>query len=117
VDWDTLTRFTREDIEAFMQYLAAIRNFFAFLEEHNILAANPANTVKGARREQKEPTILYKEQYKALLYEASDNIRDYAITQTFLQTGIRLSELVNLRMDDVDFELLAHLSPERAHAL
>jgi integrase len=43
-----------------------------------------------------KPNILYKEQYKALLYEASDNIRDYAIIQTFLQTGIRLSELVNL---------------------
>jgi integrase len=48
--------------------------------------------------------ILYKEQYKALLYEASDNIRDYAIIQTFLQTGIRLSELANLRVDEVDFE-------------
>jgi integrase/recombinase XerD len=58
----------------------------------------------GARREEKEPNILYKEQYKALLYEASDNIRDYAIIMTFLQTGIRLSELVNLRVEDVDFE-------------
>ena len=58
--------------------------------------------MKGAKREEKEPNILYKEQYKALLYEASDNIRDYAIIQTFLQTGIRLSELVSLRVEDVD---------------
>ncbi len=84
--------------------LAAIRKFFAFLAENKILAGNPANTVKGARREEKEPNILYKEQYEALLYEASDHIRDYAIIQTFLQTGIRLSELVNLKLDDVDFE-------------
>jgi site-specific recombinase XerD len=118
VDWDTPTRLSRADIEGFMQYLsaqrmsgvtrvrklAAIRKFFAFMAENKILAGNPANTVKGARREEKEPNILYKEQYKALLYEASDNIRDYAIIQTFLQTGIRLSELVNLRVDDVDFE-------------
>jgi site-specific recombinase XerD len=117
VDWETPTRFSRADIEGFMQYLAAqrmsgvtrvrklaaIRKFFAFLAENKILAGNPAHTVKGARREEKEPNILYKEQYKALLYEASDNIRDYAIIQTFLQTGIRLSELVNLRVDDVDF--------------
>jgi site-specific recombinase XerD len=117
VDWDNPTRLTRADIEGFMQYLAAqrmsgvtrvrklaaIRKFFAFLAENKILAGNPAHTVKGARREEKEPNILYKEQYKALLYEASDNIRDYAIIQTFLQTGIRLSELVNLRVDDVDF--------------
>jgi len=118
VDWDSPTRFSRADIEGFMQYLAAqrmtgvtrvrklaaIRKFFTFLEENSILAANPAHTVKGARREEKEPNILYKEQYKALLYEASDNIRDYAIIQTFLQTGIRLSELAHLRVDDVDFE-------------
>jgi integrase/recombinase XerC len=118
VDWDIPTRFSRADIEGFMQYLAAqrmtgvtrvrklaaIRKFFTFLEENSILAANPAHTVKGARREEKEPNILYKEQYKALLYEASENIRDYAIIQTFLQTGIRLSELANLRVDDVDFE-------------
>ena len=118
VDWETPTRFSRADIEDFMQYLssqrmsgvtrvrklAAIRKFLAFMAEHKILAGNPANTVKGARREEKEPNILYKEQYKALLYEASDNIRDYAIIQTFLQTGIRLSELVNLRVEDVDFE-------------
>jgi site-specific recombinase XerD len=118
VDFDVPTRFSRGDIEGFMQYLAAqrltgvtrvrklaaIRKFFAFLEENNILAANPAHTVKGARREEKEPNILYKEQYKALLYEASDNIRDYAIIQTFLQTGIRLSELANLGVDDVDIE-------------
>ena len=118
VDWDRPTRFSRGDIEGFMQYLAAqrmtgvtrvrklaaIRKFFTFLEENNLTAANPAHTVKGARREEKEPNILYKEQYKALLYEASDNIRDYAIIQTFLQTGIRLSELANLRVDEVDFE-------------
>jgi site-specific recombinase XerD len=118
VDWDIPTRLTRADIEGFMQYLAAqrmsgvtrvrklaaIRKFFAFMAENKILQGNPAHTVKGARREEKEPNILYKEQYKALLYEASDNIRDYAIIQTFLQTGIRLSELVNLRVDDVDFE-------------
>jgi site-specific recombinase XerD len=118
VDWDNPTRFSRGDIEGFMQFLAAqrmsgvtrvrklaaIRKFFAFLEENKILQANPANTVKGARREEKEPNILYKEQYKALLYEASDNVRDYAIIQTFLQTGIRLSELVNLHVDDVDLE-------------
>src|SRR5687767_6625723 len=118
VDWDRPDRFSRADIESFMQYLAgqgmsgvtmlrklaAIRKFFAFMAENDIHAANPANTIKGARREEKEPNILYKEQYKALLYEASDNIRDYAIIQTFLQTGIRLSELANLRVDDVDVE-------------
>jgi integrase/recombinase XerC len=84
--------------------LAAIRKWFAFMVEHYIIAGNPAHTVKGARREEKEPGILYKEQYKALLYEASEHPRDYAIIMTFLQTGIRLSELANLSTEDVDLE-------------
>ncbi len=118
IDWEKPTRFTRMDIEAFMNYLAghnmsgvtrvrklaSIRKFFTFMEENKILSGNPAHTVKGARREEKEPSVLYKEQYKALLYEATDNTRNYAIIMTFLQTGIRLSELVNLRIDDIDFE-------------
>jgi integrase/recombinase XerC len=103
VDFDIPARLSRADIEGFMQFLAsqrrtgvtrvwklaAIRKFFTFLVEKSILSGNPTNTVKGAKREEKEPNILFKEQYKALLYEASDNIRDYAIIQTFLQTGIR----------------------------
>jgi site-specific recombinase XerD len=118
VDWDYPGRFTRADVEGFMSYLAgqhmtgvtrvrklaAIRKLFTFMEEHRIMAGNPANTVKGARREEKEPGILYKEQYKALLYEASDHPRDYAIIMTFLQTGIRLSELANLTREDIDFD-------------
>src|SRR5713101_7936139 len=73
VDWDNPKRFSRVDIEEFMSYLAghnmtgvtrvrklaALRKFFAFLEVNKIISANPANTVKGARREEKEPGILY----------------------------------------------------------
>jgi integrase/recombinase XerC len=118
VDWEKPKRLGREDVEAFMHHLAscnltgvsrvrklaAIRKFFSFLAEHKILPTNPAETVQGARREEKEPNILYKEQYKALLYEAAANPRDYAIIMTFLQTGIRLSELANLKLEDIDFE-------------
>jgi site-specific recombinase XerD len=85
VDWDNPRRFIRADVEGFMSYLAgqhmtgvtrvrklaAIRKLFTFMEENGVIAGNPANTIKGARREEKEPGILYREQYKALLYEAS----------------------------------------------
>jgi site-specific recombinase XerD len=118
VDWDHPRRLTRVDIEGFMSYLAgqnmtgvtrvrklaAIRKLFTFMEENQVIAGNPANPVKSAKREEKEPGILYREQYKALLYEASENVRDYAIIMTFLQTGIRWSELAYLTIDDVDFD-------------
>ena len=84
--------------------LAAIRKFFAFLEDNKVRQTNPAITAKGARREEKEPNILYMEQYKALLYEAAENPRDHAIIMTFLQTGIRLSELAALTLEEIDLE-------------
>jgi site-specific recombinase XerD len=41
--------------------------------------------------------------YKQLLAEAASNPRDYAILQVFLQTGVRVSELCALRIDDISF--------------
>ena len=118
VDWDNHERLGKQDIEGFLHQLssrnltgvsrarklAAIRKFFAFLQENGIIPTNPAAAVKGAKREEKEPAILYKEQYKALLYEAAESPRDYAIIMSFLQTSIRLSELAGMRLEDIDFE-------------
>jgi integrase/recombinase XerD len=41
-----------------------------------------------------------------MLSAAGGNPRDFAILQLFLQTGLRVSELVNLRLDDIDLESL-----------
>jgi len=45
-----------------------------------------------------------------MLSLAGGNPRDYAILQVFLQTGIRVSELASLKIDDIDFELVASFS-------
>ena len=54
----------------------------------------------GADRawEQREPAILLKTEYKALLQVAGENPRDFAIVMLFLQTGLRVSELVSLKL-------------------
>ncbi|MDF2974414.1 MAG: site-specific recombinase XerD, partial [Microvirga sp.] len=57
----------------------------------------------GPIREEREPAILLKTEYKALLQVAGANPRDFAIIMLFLQTGLRVSELVNLKLQDVDF--------------
>ena len=63
-----------------------------------------ANQVNGFKLLKRNPTILYQHEYKALLYEARNNPRDLAILQTFLQTGIRVGELCNLTIEDIDLE-------------
>ena len=117
VDWNNPQKITRIDIVEFMhrlaglrrtgttraRKLASIRHFLKFLKENEIIAGNPAETVIRARKEEKDPTVLFKNEYKALLFEAQGNSRDYAILLTFLKSGIRESELAALEIEDIDF--------------
>jgi site-specific recombinase XerD len=117
VDWNNPQKVTRIDIVEFMnrlaglrrtgttraRKLASIRHFLKFLKENDVIAGNPAETVTRARKEERDPTVLFKNEYKALLFEAQGNSRDYAILMTFLKSGIRESELADLQIEDVDF--------------
>jgi integrase/recombinase XerC len=117
VDWNNPKKIQRLDIVEFMnrlsgmkrtgttraRKLASLRHFLKFLKENDVLAGNPAETVTRARKEEKAPLVLFKNEYKALLFEAQGNSRDYAILLTFLKSGIRESELAALQLDDVDF--------------
>ena len=117
VDWNNPQKITRLDIVGFMnrlaglrrtgttraRKLASIRHFLKFLKENEIIAGNPAETVIRARKEEKDPTVLFKNEYKALLFEAQGDSRDYAILLTFLKSGIRERELAELSLEDVDF--------------
>lgn len=117
VDWDIPFRLHRIDIVEFINYLAGhkssaetrkrklatIRGFLEFMKDNQIIFGNPADTIEGPIREEREPAILLKTEYKALLQVAGDSPRDLAIVMLFLQTGLRVSELVNLKIQDVDF--------------
>jgi site-specific recombinase XerD len=117
IDWDVPYRIERINIVEFINFLAAqkasaqtrkrklatIRGFLKFLKDNQIIFGNPADTIVGPIREEREPAILLKTEYKALLQVAGANPRDFAVIMLFLQTGLRVSELVNLKLQDVDF--------------
>jgi site-specific recombinase XerD len=89
VDWNNPKKIERLDIVDFMnrlaglrrtgttraRKLASIRHFLKFLKENDVIAGNPAETVTRARKEEKDPTVLFKNEYKALLFEAQGNSR------------------------------------------
>ncbi|UCC22556.1 MAG: tyrosine recombinase XerC [Planctomycetota bacterium] len=87
--------------------LATLRSFYKFLVKRNQLAANPVMAIRTPKQEKKLPQFLEYEQVKRLLETPpTDNwlgARDRAILETLYSTGIRVSELVGLNMDDVDF--------------
>jgi site-specific recombinase XerD len=82
--------------------LASIREWFKYLVNCEIITTSPAASVAIPKKERKAQSYLRPEEYARLLSSAGSNPRDFAILQLFLQTGIRVSELVKLTMSDVD---------------
>lgn len=117
---------TRADIQAYLtalgqqrlagvsraRKLAAIREYLRFLVEHDVIPRSPAAGMAAPRREQKSRVFLRPDEYTRLLSLAGSHPRDFAILQVFLQTGIRVSELVRLTRDDID--LVGHTLTVRA---
>jgi integrase/recombinase XerD len=56
------------------------------------------------KRERKQRNYLRPDEYATLLSCAGSHPRDFAILQLFLQTGIRVGELVQLRLTDIDLK-------------
>ena len=87
--------------------LATLRSFYKFLVKRNHIDSNPVVTIRTPKQEKKLPRFLEYEEVKRLLGTPPTNTwlgaRDRAILETLYSTGIRVSELVALNMDDIDF--------------
>jgi integrase/recombinase XerC len=87
--------------------LATLRSFYKFLVKRNHLSSNPVMAVRTPKQEKRLPHFLEYEQVKKLLetppMDSWLGARDRAIMETLYSTGVRVSELVALNMDDVDF--------------
>jgi integrase/recombinase XerC len=87
--------------------LATLRSFYKFLVKRKQLGSNPVVAVRTPKQEKKLPKFLEYDQIKKLLETPPMNnwlgARDRAIMETLYSTGMRVSELVALNMDDVDF--------------
>ncbi len=90
--------------------LYSLRSFFKFLVREKKLNNNPAETVQASKTETRAEPI-YMKTNEARKYirtiEKSDSrnkIRDLAIAKLFLYAGLRISELVNLNLENLDFD-------------
>jgi site-specific recombinase XerD len=78
----------------------AINTFFTFLTQSGYLRENPALQLIPPTILRKERRFLREEEYQAPLAQVL-SIRDRAILELFLQTGLRLSELAHLTTNDI----------------
>lgn len=120
---DVIKKIELNDIHAFLSYLtvknnskaatrarkaSSIRVFFNYLSQKaNLIEKNPAQNLESPKLDRRMPKYLSLEDSKKLLNvvsnEENNKERDYAIITLFLNCGMRLSELIGIDIDDIDF--------------
>ena len=90
--------------------LSALRSFFRFLVRDGYLKVNPIQMLSSPKLDKHLPQFLTEEEAAKLIESAfakaqddEPGLRDRAILEMFYSTGMRISELVGLNIDDVDF--------------
>jgi integrase/recombinase XerC len=88
------------------RHLSAVRSFFKYLMREGVVEANPARSVSTPKREKHLPTVLQPADV-ALLLEQPDisnplGVRDRAFLEVLYASGLRISELVGINIDDVE---------------
>jgi integrase/recombinase XerC len=101
-----LTTFRALDAVSVARKLAALRSWLGYLVRQGVLEHNPAADVRGPRPARKLASFLPIDESVALLDGPSgapaDAVRERAILELLYASGLRVSELVGLDVDDVD---------------
>lgn len=84
--------------------LAAIREFFRYAKQIKAITDDPTDGVDTPRGEEHGRNWLTTTEYNKLLAAAGGNIRDFCLLTVMLQTGVRISELCALTLEDIDLE-------------
>ena len=89
--------------------VASIRAFFHYYCQKNGLRENPADVLKAPKIEKKMPGILTVDEVDLLLSQPKLNtakgLRDRAMLELLYATGIRVSELISLKISDLNLRL------------
>lgn len=106
----TKTGYTPKSIS---RKLNSTRTFYRFLKVNEYITDDPSLLVSHPRYELAPPRILTPMEYRALRDAARDDARMFAVIELLLQTGIRIGELANLRLDDIQNDTLRIRSYEK----
>lgn len=89
--------------------LSALRGFFRFLVRCGVLETDPAAAIRAPKRGRRLPAHLTVDDVFRLIGTPHKDtllgVRDWALLEVLYSCGVRVSELVGLRWDDIDAEL------------
>lgn len=88
--------------------LACLRSYFKYLRKTNAVDSLPTANVPSPLLDKRLPHFLTEAEAEALMrapdISTPDGVRDAAILEVFYSTGMRLSELIHLRPQDIDLK-------------
>ena len=88
--------------------LASLRSFYQYLYKTKVVSEDPTINLESPKIQRKPPKILSTEQVELLLNQPKcvdlKGYRDKAMLELVYATGIRVTELISLNVDDIDIE-------------
>ena len=115
------SKLSKTDIIKYIEYLAkndnpktvnrhivSIRNYFKFMVKTHKLSTNPCEDITGLKTSKNMPRVLSEEDINKLLDITLVDAYDYrnkAMLELLYSSGLRVSELLNLEVNNIDFEM------------
>lgn len=99
--------FKNLDARSISRHISTLRSFYKFLMIEGIINNNPTEFAETPKQVKKLPHVLAKEEVDLLLdikLDSNIDYRDKAILELMYATGLRVSELVNLKIDEIYFD-------------
>ena len=113
-----ITNLSYNDIQKYLDYISnksakttahhitVLNSFYKFLISENVISNNPCENIINSKIPRKLPNYLTEEEINNLLNVRLENAYDYrnkAMLELLYATGLRISELVNLKVNDIDY--------------
>ncbi|MCX7833443.1 MAG: site-specific tyrosine recombinase XerD [Ignavibacteria bacterium] len=90
------------------RYISSFRNFFKFLESEQLIDHNPTENIESPKISRKLPEVLTYVEVELLLSKpdvsTKTGLRDKAILEIMYSSGLRVSEVINLELGNINFE-------------
>jgi integrase/recombinase XerD len=97
------------DSRSVSRYLVSLRSFFKYAMIEELVRLDPTENLESPKIRQSLPTYLRKEDIERLLSAPNAatpvGLRDRAMLEVLYSTGLRVSELLNLRLSDIDIRM------------
>lgn len=84
--------------------LSALKSFYQYCLEENKIKKNPTLTVHTPKKEDSLPYYLTKHELALLQEHTKENERERAIIEALYATGVRISELLHIKLEDIKWE-------------